>query len=239
MHLFSSAGLYLMAALIAQAISALHLPLSSNPLPRLYQRETAVHLRAVDPRQPYPDRLPLLADCQMLLANVTGTPGYYNISHWPGDSVLSPFMTNNTCQLVVAKMGSDLSQNATIGNGDVEKFISMMLNQQNGTCSQTGRPLEQPVPPALLDARGPQRETLRLPLQVLVLLVPVRPRVRVAAARAAASAGPFLLLLVLHLPGPHRVDGLGQGGGGVPDGAAVALGGGLGGGGGLAVRGGL
>lgn len=26
-----------------------------------------------------------------------------------------------------------------IGNGDVEKFISMMLNQHNGTCSQTGR----------------------------------------------------------------------------------------------------
>lgn len=135
MRLFSPAGLCLMVALIAQAISSSHLSPAAHPLHRLYQQQQAALGRrtpccaAQAQFQPTyqaqytcgPSTLvnhtqtnsPLLADCQMLLANVTGTPGYYNISHWPGDSVLSPFMTNNTCQLVVGKMGSDLSQNAT------------------------------------------------------------------------------------------------------------------------------
>ncbi|KAK8057439.1 hypothetical protein PG996_011376 [Apiospora saccharicola] len=135
MHLISSPRLYLAVALIAQAISGLHLPLSANPFHRLYQHQAAPMVErtpccaAQSVFQPTykaqytcgtstlvnhtQTNSPLLADCQMLLQNVTGTPGYYNISHWPGDSVLSPFMTNNTCQLVVAKIGSDLSINAT------------------------------------------------------------------------------------------------------------------------------
>ncbi|KAK7960735.1 hypothetical protein PG988_011949 [Apiospora saccharicola] len=125
MHLVSSPRLYLAVALIAQAISGLHLPLSANPFHRLYQHQAAP-MSVFQPtyKAQYTcgtstlvnhtqTNSPLLADCQMLLQNVTGTPGYYNISHWPGDSVLSPFMTNNTCQLVVAKIGSDLSINAT------------------------------------------------------------------------------------------------------------------------------
>lgn len=129
MRLFSSAWFFLVT-LMTQAVSGLHLPLSANALHRLYapvQRTPCCAAQSVF--QPTyqaqytcgPSTLvnhtqassPLLADCRLLLANATGTPGYYNISHWPGDSVLSPFMTNNTCQLVVGKIGSDLGENAT------------------------------------------------------------------------------------------------------------------------------
>ncbi|KAK8006904.1 hypothetical protein PG989_000894 [Apiospora arundinis] len=82
---------------------------------------------------------PLLADCQALLTNVTGSPGYWTLTQWPGDNVMSPMLTNGTCQLVIGKMGDDVNQNVTIGNGDIENFVAMMINQKNGTCSQTGR----------------------------------------------------------------------------------------------------
>lgn len=29
--------------------------------------------------------------------------------------------------------------NDRLGNGDIENFVSMMINQKNGTCLQTGR----------------------------------------------------------------------------------------------------
>ncbi|KAK8022540.1 hypothetical protein PG993_013307 [Apiospora rasikravindrae] len=82
---------------------------------------------------------PTLADCQALLVNTTGSPGYWTVSHWPGDSVLSPMLTNGTCQLVIGKIGEDLTQNATIGNKDIENFVNLMISQLNGTCSQAGR----------------------------------------------------------------------------------------------------
>ncbi|KAK8123737.1 hypothetical protein PG999_003655 [Apiospora kogelbergensis] len=56
---------------------------------------------------------PLLSDCQALLANVTGSPGYWTLSNWPANNVMSPVLTNGTCQLTIGKMGNDVGQNAT------------------------------------------------------------------------------------------------------------------------------
>ncbi|KAK7937749.1 uncharacterized protein PG986_014617 [Apiospora aurea] len=82
---------------------------------------------------------PRLADCQALLRNATGMPGYWTASHWPGDSVASPMITNGTCQLTISKIGENLTQNATIGNGDIETFANLMMTLHNSTCAGTDK----------------------------------------------------------------------------------------------------
>jgi len=56
---------------------------------------------------------PLLSDCEALLANVTGSPGYWTLTNWPSNNIMSPVLTNGTCQLIIGKMGNIPSQNAT------------------------------------------------------------------------------------------------------------------------------
>ncbi|KAK8076240.1 hypothetical protein PG994_003512 [Apiospora phragmitis] len=134
MRSVSPPGAYLLMALIMGGASSGYASSPSPPSNRIYLEEAApeqeipccgaqVQFQATYDAQYYCGSTslanhtltnsPLLADCQAMLANATGMPGYWTLSHWPGDQVLSPMLTNGTCQLVVGKMGSDLGLNAT------------------------------------------------------------------------------------------------------------------------------
>ncbi|KAK6837997.1 hypothetical protein PG987_006278 [Apiospora arundinis] len=82
---------------------------------------------------------PLLTDCQALLTNVTGSPGYWDPHPVARRQRHEPHAYQRNVPARHWEDGDDVNQNVTIGNGDIENFVAMMINQKNGTCSQTGR----------------------------------------------------------------------------------------------------